>query len=57
MENQTNKNYEQLFLKCRVISIGSYEYIPWKDVMISYSGVSFSVPTLKGWFYNRNVYE
>ncbi|XP_036141062.1 uncharacterized protein LOC105830930 isoform X2 [Monomorium pharaonis] len=38
---------QQTALECRTVRIGSYKYIPREKVVISHSGVRFSVPLLE----------
>jgi len=48
----------QTALECRTVRIGSYKYIPREKVVISHSGVRFSVPLLedgKFFIYNGNM--
>lgn len=37
----------QTALECRTVRIGSYKYIPREKVVISHTGVRFSVPLLE----------
>ncbi|XP_018302904.1 uncharacterized protein [Mycetomoellerius zeteki] len=46
-ENQNFLDIAQTALECRTVRIGSYKYIPREKVVISYSGVRFSVPLLE----------
>ena len=49
-ENQNFLDVGQLpqtALECRTVRIGSYKYIPREKVVISQSGVRFSVPLLE----------
>ncbi|XP_018366167.1 PREDICTED: uncharacterized protein LOC108763222 isoform X4 [Trachymyrmex cornetzi] len=49
-ENQNFLDVSQLpqtALECRTVRIGSYKYIPREKVVISHSGVRFSVPLLE----------
>lgn len=49
-ENQNFLDIGQLpqtALECRTVRIGSYKYIPREKVVISHTGVRFSVPLLE----------
>ncbi|KAL6436026.1 hypothetical protein ACFW04_005678 [Cataglyphis niger] len=49
-DNQSSLDNEQLpqiAIECRTVRIGSYKYIPRENVVISQSGVRFSVPLLE----------
>ncbi|CAL1674389.1 unnamed protein product [Lasius platythorax] len=42
-----NEQLPQIAIECRTVRIGSYKYIPRENVIISHSGVRFSVPLLE----------
>ncbi|XP_025270325.1 uncharacterized protein LOC105249552 isoform X2 [Camponotus floridanus] len=42
-----NEQLPQVAIECRTVRIGSYKYIPRENVVISHSGVRFSVPLLE----------
>ncbi|XP_072750156.1 uncharacterized protein [Anoplolepis gracilipes] len=42
-----NEQLPQIAIECRTVRIGSYKYIPRENVVISHSGVRFSVPLLE----------
>jgi len=46
-ENLLDFEHIQIALDCRTVRIGSYKYIPREEVVISHSGVRFSVPLLE----------